>query len=294
MFKSGLLKYIYNECDFFVRFVYTQVPIIRTLLQRIMFWRMYGSDFRNIDDIFTEIEDTFNKYDITFKNKQIIELGPGNSIVLALNCLRNGAKKYQMVDKYPRILKTEMQRKHLLEQVTYFENKCNCDMSNFITKNDLEFNDVSLAYVKNSAEDLKEIPSSSIDIILSISVFEHVKDVEASFQEMKRVLKEGGIMYHRIDLRDHYNFNKPFKFLKYSDYIWTNFLTKEGFSYTNRLRVDDFGNLLTKYNFEILNITKDVYENELPNMKFDEKFRNKKMDDLRTVGITLLAKNECN
>lgn len=294
MFNSGVLKYLYNKYDFIIRFTYTRVPLIRDMLQKIMFWKMYSSDFKRIDDIFIELGKTFDQYDITFKDKQILELGPGNSIALALNCLCNGADKYLMADKYPRILKTEKQAKHLLEQVTFYEDKYRFNLDKFVNKDSLEFNEAFLAYTPDSAEDLRNIPSNSVDIILSISVFEHIRDVEKSFQEMKRVLKNGGIMYHSIDMRDHYNFNKPFKFLKYSDFIWDNFLTKEGYSYTNRLRVDDFDDLLMKYGFKIISINKNNYESDLPDKNaFSDKFRDRNLDILKVVGIKLLAK-KCN
>lgn len=286
-----MLKRIYNKSDCVIRFLYTQIPIVRNIIRKILFWKIYTSDFNQIDDIFIELDDTFNQHGMAFEDKQIVELGPGNSIALALNCLCNGAQKYQMVDKYPRIFKNDKQREFILKQITYFENKYGCNLNDFLNKTTLEFNQEKLTYVKNSVEDLKTISSDSIDLILSISVFEHVKDVETSFQEMNRILKMDGIMYHKIDLRDHYNFGEPFKFLKYSDFLWNKFLTKEGFSYTNRLRVDDFKDVLTKHGFEIVEVDKLIFEGELPNKsRLNERFRNKGDDDLKVIGMTILAK----
>lgn len=291
IFKSDLLKRVYNNSDCTVRFIYTQVPIVRNLIRRLIFWKIYGSDFKHIDTIYTEFKEIFNRYDLTFKDKQILELGPGNSIALALNCLCNGAKKYQMVDKYPRILKTEKQAQYVLEQINYFEKKYRRSLNDFINKDTLDFNLDILTYTQDSVEDLRTVPSESIDAVLSISVFEHVKDVDKSFQEMKRVLKTGGVMCHKIDLRDHYNFNKPFKFLKYSGFVWNIFLTKEGFSYTNRLRVDDFEYLLSKHGFEIIEQDNQIYEGELPDKKrFNGIFRDKDVEDLTVIGMTFLAK----
>lgn len=288
---SIMLKHIYNKFDYVVRFLYTQIPIVRNIIRKILFWKIYTSDFNRIDDVFIELDETFNHYGITLKDKQIVELGPGNSIALALNCLCNGAQKYQMVDKYPRIFKNDKQREFILKQITYFENKYSRNLNDFVNKITLEFNQEKLSYVKNSVEDLKTISSDSIDLILSISVFEHVKDVETSFQEMNRILKMDGVMYHKIDLRDHYNFDKPFKFLKYSDFLWNNFLTKEGFSYTNRLRVDDFKNILAKHGFEIIELENDIFEGDLPNKgQLNERFSNKDNDDLKVIGMTILAK----
>ena len=288
---SIILRCLYNKSDCIIRFFYTQIPIVRNIIRKILFWKIYKSDFNQIDDIFIELDDTFNQYGMTFKDKQIVELGPGNSIALALNCLCNGAQKYQMVDKYPRIFKNDKQKESILEQIAYFENKYSHNLNDFVNKITLKFNQEKLTYVKNSVEDLRTISSDSIDLILSISVFEHVKDVETSFQEMNRILKMDGVMYHKIDLRDHYNFDNPFKFLKYSDFLWNNFLTKEGFSYTNRLRVDDFEDVLAKHGFEIVELDKVIFEGVLPDKcRLNGRFRNKDDDDLQVIGMTILAK----
>lgn len=44
-----------------------------------------------------------------------------------------------------------------------------------------------------------EIDSESLDIIYTLSVLEHIKNIPAAFEEMYRILKPGGIMYHRYD-----------------------------------------------------------------------------------------------
>lgn len=108
------------------------------------------------------------QYDISLKNQEILELGPGNSIALALNCLCCGSKKYWMADKYPRILKNNDQKKNLLEHIAYFEDKYHCSLNNYINKKNMELNESFLVYIQNGVEDLSDIPSSSIDIILSI------------------------------------------------------------------------------------------------------------------------------
>ncbi|KAF5422680.1 MAG: hypothetical protein C5S41_08940, partial [Candidatus Methanomarinus sp.] len=47
-----------------------------------MFWRLYSSDFKNIDITFEQLKKTLYQYDISLKNQEILELGPGNSIAL--------------------------------------------------------------------------------------------------------------------------------------------------------------------------------------------------------------------
>ncbi|MCD4844229.1 MAG: hypothetical protein K8R25_07070 [Methanosarcinales archaeon] len=72
-----------------------------------------------------------------------------------------------MVDKYPRILKNDDQKKNLLEHIAYFEDKHHYSLDNYINKENMELNKSFLAYIQNGVEDLRDIPSSSIDVILS-------------------------------------------------------------------------------------------------------------------------------
>lgn len=43
------------------------------------------------------------------------------------------------------------------------------------------------------------IDSGSLDLIYTLSVLEHIQNIPAAFDEMYRILKPGGIMYHRYD-----------------------------------------------------------------------------------------------
>lgn len=162
-----MLNYFYNKCDFIVRCAHTQIPILRNILRKIMFWRLYSSDFKHIDITFDRLKKNSCQHNLSLKNQEILELGPGNSIALALNCLCCGSKKYRMVDKYPRILKNDDQKKNLLEHIAYFEDKHHYSLDNYINKENMELNKSFLAYIQNGVEDLRDIPSSSIDVILS-------------------------------------------------------------------------------------------------------------------------------
>jgi SAM-dependent methyltransferase len=77
--------------------------------------------------------------------------------------------------------------------------------------------------------------AQSYDLILSNSVLEHVEDPEGFFRQMKGALREGGVMIHRVDYRDHF-FKYPYFFLMFSDWVWNTFLNP-GDLY--RWRLDD-------------------------------------------------------
>ena len=104
---------------------------------------------------------------------------------------------------------------------------------------------VSLSPV--GAEELT-LPESSVDLIFSFSVLEHVKDPEGVIRNMFRMLKPGGIVVHGIDLRDHFDFSKPLDFLMYTP---EDYLAKTGAT-ENRWRASDFLDRFGAEGFELL------------------------------------------
>lgn len=51
-------------------------------------------------------------------------------------------------------------------------------------------------YVNGDITRTTELSSASFDVIYSVSVLEHIKDLEAAFAEMYRLLKPGGVLIH--------------------------------------------------------------------------------------------------
>ncbi|KXB07350.1 hypothetical protein AKJ54_00370 [candidate division MSBL1 archaeon SCGC-AAA382K21] len=217
--------------------------------------------------------------------KTVVELGPGSSLSIAVNCLLDGAEKVFMVDKYPRFSKDVIQK-----QYQYFKRKKGFDK----VKGEVShLGSGKLRLVKNGVENMKDVRSQSVDIIISNSVLEHVRKVETTFGEMYRILNKEGIMYHKVDMRDHYNFKKPLEFLKYSEDLWENLLTKEGYSYTNRLRKDDYVNLLKKYsfNYEIIDQEK-IPKKRIKDTRLSKKFQRKRPKDLRAMQCVIIARKQ--
>jgi SAM-dependent methyltransferase len=72
-------------------------------------------------------------------------------------------------------------------------------------------------------KDLGALAESSIDLILSNSVLEHVADMDGLTRDLRRVLAPGGAMLHLVDYRDHY-FRYPYHHLLWSDSVWAQWL----------------------------------------------------------------------
>jgi SAM-dependent methyltransferase len=70
---------------------------------------------------------------------------------------------------------------------------------------------------------LRGIASGSVDLILSHSVLEHVREPASTMAELDRVMAPSGIMLHAVDYRDHF-FKYPYHFLLFPKRIWDRWL----------------------------------------------------------------------
>jgi SAM-dependent methyltransferase len=70
---------------------------------------------------------------------------------------------------------------------------------------------------------LREIEPGSVDLVLSHSVLEHVRDPEATLADIGRAMGPSGVMLHVVDYRDHF-FKYPFHFLLFSRRSWDRWL----------------------------------------------------------------------
>lgn len=82
--------------------------------------------------------------------------------------------------------------------------------------------------------DVCELPFSSnqFDLVLSFAVLEHVLDPTAAVRQLIRVLRPGGLAFHRIITRDHRSFSSiqgfsPFSFRSYSQSEWQAITTRK-------------------------------------------------------------------
>jgi len=176
-------------------------------------------------------------------------LGPGNSYLNAYNFLLQGANKVILADKYPRYLETKRQKEFFQQELNFVKETYNKDSLPFVSAN----NSLDRRYIEFLAQEATEIEGKDrFDFIYSISVLEHIYDIADNITAMSRLLKPGGLMYHHIDMRDHYNFNVPFLFYKYRRSTWEKYLTQQGGSYTNRWRYNDFTQAFQNNNLTVL------------------------------------------
>lgn len=266
--NNKFLNFIFNKFDFPIRFIYCRLGPISRFLYRIMFWKLYSSNFNTLDRKFQEMHIFLKQNNIDIRDKVVLELGPGNSYINAYNFLLHGAKKVIRVDKFPRHIKTARQKKFYEGEIRFIKNRYSIKELFFLDRN----NKIKEGFIKFINKDLTNIENLKVDFIYSLSVLEHIKKIKENIIKMGKILKVGGYMYHSIDMRDHYNFNDPFLFYKYSDFVWDSFLTKEGLSYTNRWRYADFIKEFKNNKLKIIKERKKEYN--LSNTNVYKKFQN--------------------
>jgi SAM-dependent methyltransferase len=97
--------------------------------------------------------------------------------------------------------------------------------------------------------------AASVDVMFSNSVLEHVPGdvIEACFTEARRVLKQGGVMFHSVNCGDHYAYADrrihQLHYLQFDDDSWEKWNNR--FLYQNRLRAVDFVRMATGAGFRI-------------------------------------------
>ncbi|MBA3010729.1 MAG: class I SAM-dependent methyltransferase [Proteobacteria bacterium] len=108
-----------------------------------------------------------------------------------------------------------------------------------------------------SSQDASRLPfkEDSFDVIFSDAVMEHVSHPEEVCNEMNRVLKPDGVMFHSIDFGDHHPDGSGQRFLSVSKQFWRNSCQQV---YINLLRFSEIDCIFKSFGFEYLSCTKGI------------------------------------
>ncbi len=180
--------------------------------------------------------------------RALLELGPGNNLATALFAAAQGVERIWLADVGDfaagdmapyRAIASALDSAH----------------PGFATR--VDFTDrarmlasLSATYLTGGTASLSEIPSASLDLILSTAVLEHVRRAEfaALGAEMFRLLRPGGTAYHEVDLMDHLGGAQ--NHLRFSQSVWEHPLMAQSGFYTNRLRCREIVDLMRGAGFE--------------------------------------------
>lgn len=185
-----------------------KVPFIKSLAKR-----KHVTGFNQSEDGINAIFDTYAAY-TDFKDKHVIELGPGHTWGVAKRIKDAGAASVTIIDIEKYVPDSVLQANPWLNYVIYPGGEM-------------------------------PVPDNHYDVVLSFTVYEHLRQPETTIQETFRILKKGGIAIHLIDLGDHMHYginpSKQFNCLRYSKPIW-DLMSFNRSIYVNRLRVSHWRN----------------------------------------------------
>jgi hypothetical protein len=188
----------------------------------------------------------------TLQGKNILELGPGDSIATAIVAAAFGATSV-LVDSDDYAVED-------LELYRQIANSLRNLGLNTPNMNDARSRDEVLKkcrskYFSEGLNSLKTISSHSIDFLFSQAVLEHIRKNEffETMRECRRVLRSGGFASHRVDLRDHLDGN--LNNLRFPEAVWESELFVRSGFYTNRLRFSEIVSIMEQVGFRIIKIS---------------------------------------
>jgi SAM-dependent methyltransferase len=167
------------------------------------------------------------------EGKRVLEIGPGDNLGVALKFLLAGASQVVCIDKFFSKRDGEQQRKiyrAMKEQLharehTIFDEVVDLERGDF-------FNPQKLYSIFGTGIEEAEtaFAPASFDLIVSRAVLEESYDLDTTFSVMARLLVPGGLMIHKIDLRDYGMFSlyrhHPLTFLTIPQCIY-NLMTRD-------------------------------------------------------------------
>lgn len=161
------------------------------------------------------------------RGASIMEIGPGDTLVVALLLLANGAQSVTCVEGFsPKVDAAQNKRVYSLlwDTLTPGQRAELSEVVDLEPGGNLKLKSSRLTlHLNTPVERLdKVIGRDRYDIVLSRAVLEHVSNPALAWDRMVSSLKPVGEMWHKIDFRSHnfYNAIHPLYFLTIPELLW--------------------------------------------------------------------------
>jgi len=221
-----------------------------------------------------------------------LELGPGDSLSTAAIAWAHGASEGWLIDAGSYASRDIRSYRPLFERLSSMRlpRDAAALMHCRTTEDMLKL--THCAYREDGLTGWRAVRAASLDMIFSQAVLEHVPRGEfaATLQEMKRVLKPGGIGSHVVDFKDH--LGASLHNLRFGDGLWERdwFAKRSGF-YTNRLRYSEVVAAFQAAGFAVETLSRRLWKTApLARARLAKQFRSLSDDDLCVLGATLVTR----
>lgn len=183
------------------------------------------------------------------KGKTVAVAGCGEMPFVPLRILFEGADKVIANDILP--IKKTFDKDYLstlMEIVKIYNPKLLENFGTSLSHSDNEYKFDSINVLDQTPFEKIALEPSSLDLVVSNSVLEHVMNVEDFYNKHFQLLKNGGYGIHIVDLRDHLYFFDPTRFLYMTSTEYAPINTE------NRLRASQHLKLIIGAGFELLKV----------------------------------------
>ncbi|MBM3667026.1 MAG: class I SAM-dependent methyltransferase [Actinobacteria bacterium] len=175
---------------------------------------------------------------------RILELGPGDTLGVALRLIGAGARQVVCLDRFATVRDPEQQRR-IHRALSESRPRSERERLGRALSPDgalAEGQDALVLIEGTGVERAQEAVAGRFDAIISRAVLGHLWDLAPAFEQMDRLLEPGGAMLHKIDLSDHGLFERsgrgPLELLTVSDRVWDAMRRHTGL--TNRCLSDSY------------------------------------------------------
>ena len=141
------------------------------------------------------------------------------------------------------------------------------------------------------------LPDGDVDVVFSNSVLEHVPPdvIGALYEESRRVLSPGGLMFHSVNCGDHYAYVdrriSQLNYLQYPDRAWA--FWNNRLLYQNRLRAHWFVDGARRHGFDIdldTRTTREERMKQLATMPVHPQFADVPAEQLCITSVDFIAR----
>jgi SAM-dependent methyltransferase len=226
------------------------------------------------------------------KGKTLCEVGVGDNLEHAFHAYADGAEKTYLMEIFKCDKSwSKVDSKGLLSEEQIKDEQC----KNLILPDEQEIWDdylkrINCVFMTEGLKSYKELPDSSIDVMFSEAVFEHIRFevFDEVMNEMYRICKPGAMCSHVIDLRDH--LGGGINQLRFSEEKWETDIHKRMECYVNRLRCSEIVERMQRAGFTVERVEAKKWD-ALPvaRKKLAEPYRNMDDHELCTYNCWIIA-----
>ena len=185
-----------------------------------------------------------------FRDRAVLEIGPGRDMGTALLIAALGATRVCAVDRFKGAWQDGWHDQFVgklrgaLGRLTEPADPAVLDMA-------LDARRLDVGPIRFAAQAFESLgdEAGDFDVSVSHSTFEHFYAVDQAARTLAARTRPGGLGVHNVDFRDHANFGAPLEFLLVDDAAYADPAVNHHYGRGNRVRADEMAGLLTQAGF---------------------------------------------